>query len=93
MNPLGGPWRASQSSTSPKEIRRLVAWPLLPVTCATCCENWGRHDLPDLHSPLGRDAVGLMDGDRVPLGAGYPVPVRQAPKPAAGLIQQKENKK
>ena len=22
----------------------LVAWHSLPVTCATCCENWGRYD-------------------------------------------------
>ena len=36
----------------------------------------GALDLPELHSPPGRDAVGLLAGDRLPLGAGYPLPVR-----------------
>ena len=34
------------------------------------CASWGRYDLPDLHSPPGCDAVGLMAGDRLPRGAG-----------------------
>ena len=60
----------------------LVAWHSWPVTCATCCASWGRHDLPDLHSPLGRDAVGLLAGYRLPHRAGYPLPVRETPRPA-----------
>ena len=66
----------------------LVAWHSWPVTCATCCESWGRHDLPDLHSPSGRDTVGLLAGYRLPRGAGYSLPVRQAPRPA-GLMMRK----
>ena len=62
-----------------------MAWRSLRVTCATCCESWGRYDVPDLHSPPGRDAVGLLAGDRLPHGADYPLPVRQTPRPAAGL--------
>ena len=48
--------RASPEQTPSKpclssvSIKR-VAWHSLPVTYATCCVNWGRYDLPELHTP------------------------------------------
>ena len=61
----------------------LVAWRLLPATCATCCASWARCDVRELHSPPARDAVGLLAGYRLPHGAAYSL--RKTPRPAAGL--------
>lgn len=41
--------------------------------------NWERYNLPDMHTPPERDAVGLMDGDKLPHGAGDALPVFRAP--------------
>lgn len=69
----------------------LVAWRSLPATCATCCASWARYDVPELHSPPARDAVGLLADDRLPHETGHPLQMRALPRPAAGLIQQREN--
>ena len=56
----------------------------LPVTCATCCESYAMTCQTCIHR-LDVTLWGLLAGDRLPHGADYPLPVRQTPRPAAGL--------